>query len=79
MLTGTKDEAEAYMFSKASSVSPFYEVFQNNMDETSFDKKQKQIDLMLSQAKAAFFYDSETVRNYKEYQNCQVINITKLQ
>ena len=42
------------------------------MDKTSFDNKQKQIKVILSQAKAAFFYDSETVRNYKEYQNCQV-------
>ena len=74
MLTGAIDDARGAIFTKASKRSGFGQVFQNNMDNSSFSGNTKeQIEKILLNSQYAYFNDFDDMRNKDVYKNCQVI------
>ena len=79
MLTGAIDAATGVMFTKASKKSGFGQVFQNNMDNSSFSgNTEEQIESILANSQYAYFNSRGTMRKTDAYKNCKVItNLSK--
>ena len=74
MLTGAIDAATGAIFIKASKRSGFGQVFQNNMDNSSFSGNTKeQIERILTNSQYAYFNSRGTMRKTEAYKNCQVL------
>ena len=81
MLTGAIDAATGVMFTKASKKSGFGQVFQNNMDNSSFSgNTEEQIESILANSQYAYFNSRGTMRKTDAYKNCKVLltNLSKI-
>ena len=73
MLTESNSTTTAASFSTASKESDFGKVFQNNMDQKSFNSDfHRQIELMILNGKTAFYTINDMMADKKEYRNCEV-------
>ena len=73
MLTVSNSSTIAATFSNASKESDFGKVFQNNMDNTSFNSDfNRQNELMILNSKTAFYTINDMMAGKKEYRNCDV-------
>ena len=79
MLTESNSTTTAASFSNASKESDFGKVFQNNMDNTSFNSDfNRQNELMILNGKTAFYDISDMIVGKKEYINCEVYFINPI-